>query len=198
MTNNKLSKKDRKAMRDFVEKLHEKDPAYRRASNIGFVFYLAVVLIAVFALRNFLVEPIDVDGISMNYTLLDRERMLVEKVSLWAHEPRRGEIMIVYYPGYTQSCVKRVIGLPGETVEVRNGETYINGEKLDESAYLHEPMFYDMAPVKVPAHSVFVMGDNRNSSGDSRDPDVGSIPYNKIAGHVVAVIWPLGSVRGMA
>lgn len=198
MTKNKLTNKEQRAMRDFAEKLHEKDPAYRRASNIGFVFYLAVVLIAVFALRNFLVEPIDVDGISMNYTLLDRERMLVEKVSLWFHQPERGEIMIVYYPGYTQSCVKRVIGLPGETVEIRNGETYIDGERINEDAYLFEPMFYDMAPVKVPEDSVFVMGDNRNSSGDSRDPDVGSIPCNKIVGRVVAVIWPLDSVRGMA
>lgn len=192
---NRLTKKERKAMREAVEKIHEKDPAYKRASNIGFVIYLAIVLISVFALRNFIIEPIDVDGISMNYTLLDRERMLVEKVSLWFREPKRQEILIVYYPGYTQSCVKRVIGLPGETVEIRGGETYINGDKLEESEYLFEPMFYDMPPVTVPENSVFVMGDNRNSSGDSRDPDVGSIPYNKIAGHVAAVMWPLDSLR---
>ncbi|OQB24967.1 MAG: Signal peptidase I S [Firmicutes bacterium ADurb.Bin182] len=194
--NNKLTKSERKAMREAVEKIHDKDPAYKRASNIGFLFYLATVIICVFAFRNFLMEPIDVDGISMNYTLLDRERMLVEKVSMWLHKPERGEIIIVYYPGYTQSCVKRVIGLPGETVEIRGGETYIDGKKLAED-YLFEPMFYDMPPVTVPENSVFVMGDNRNSSEDSRDPNVGSIPFHKIVGRVVAVMWPPDSIRSM-
>ena len=98
--------------------------------------------------------------------------------------------MICFYPGYTESCVKRVIGLPGETVSVVDGAIYINGKQLDESAYWSGEIIGDMEPVTVGQREVFVVGDNRNGSKDSRNPSVGCIPYAKVVGRVVAVVYP--------
>lgn len=128
-------------------------------------------------------------------TLQDGERMLVEKVSYYFKPPARGDIIICYYPGYTTSCVKRVIGLPGETVQVFNGRILIDGEVLPESAYWRDRIAGDMAPVSVPENSVFVIGDNRNWSKDSRDPHVGPIPYREIVGRAVNVFWPFSEMR---
>ena len=99
-------------------------------------------------------------------------------------EPARGDIIICYYPGYTKSCVKRVIALGGETIEIRDGAVYIDGAPLDESAYWSGTMLADYGPVTVPAGEVFVMGDNRGMSKDSRNPAVGPIPRHKIVGRV--------------
>ena len=132
--------------------------------------------------------------------------MLVEKVSLWFSEPQRGDIVICYYPGYTVSCVKRVIGLPGETVSIENGIIYINGKELEESAYWKyrgeidfdmTPNETDFGPFPVPEGQYFVMGDNRNNSKDSRAWGVGAIPYERITGRAHFVIWPLYAARSI-
>ncbi len=146
-------------------------------------------------IRAFFVEPIRVDGDSMLPTLIDGEHMVVEKLSYWTRGPARGEIIICFYPGYTESCVKRVIGLPGDAICVRNGRIYVNGEALDESSYWTGDIIGEMEPVTVGEKEVFVVGDNRNSSKDSRAPSVGCIPYNKIVGRVTAVIWPLSEFK---
>lgn len=197
-TTRKLTSREREHLAEAAEELHKKDPEYRRRGNLEFFIYLVIMLIAVFSLRQFVGEPIMVDGDSMVHTLTDQERMLVEKVTYLVREPARGEIIICYYPGYDVSCVKRVIGLPGETLEIRGGITYIDGEPLDETEWIAEPMWYDLPPTTVPEDSVFVMGDNRNWSKDSRDPSVGCIPYERIVGRSVAVIWPFDRVRSLA
>ena len=121
--------------------------------------------------------------------------MFVEKVSHWFGCPERGDIIICYYPGYTETCVKRVIATAGETIAVRDGKVYIDGAALDESAYWNGEMLGDFGPITVPEGEVFVMGDNRNASKDSRNPSVGTIPFLEIVGRVRAVILPLGSAR---
>jgi signal peptidase I len=103
----------------------------------------------------------------------------------------RGDIVICFYPGYTESCVKRVIGLPGETVSISGGDIYIDGELLDESDYWQGEIIGDMEPVTVGNREVFVVGDNRNGSKDSRNPSVGCVPYSKVVGRVIAVVWPV-------
>ena len=167
---------------------------YRRAD---FLLYVAAVMVAAFAIRAFLVEPIRVDGDSMTPTLLNGEHMLVEKMSFWTREPARGEIVICYYPGYTESCVKRVVGLPGDTVCITGGALYINGAALNESAYWDGVIYGETEQITVGRDEVFVMGDNRNGSKDSRNTSVGCIPYNKIVGRVAAVIWPVSACRNM-
>lgn len=191
----RLSRKDLNVLRQAAEDLHNQDRDYRKATNREFLIYILLVLVIAFSLRAFVGEPIRVDGDSMYATLLDNERMIVEKISYYVHEPERGDIIVCFYPGYTVSCVKRVIGLPGDTVAVRDGRVLLNGEFLDESEYWADYMYDTMEPHVVKQGHVFVMGDNRNYSGDSRDPRIGDIPYEKIVGKSVCVMWPLNRLR---
>lgn len=191
----KIDKKQLNRLRKNAETLHEKDEAFKKASDRDFAIWLLIVLVAAFAVRLFLFEPIRVSGASMYDTLIDGERMFVEKVSYWFERPQRGEIIICYYPNHTTTCVKRVIGVPGDRIAILGGEIYLNGEKLDESAYWEDIIWSDMAEITVPEDCVFVMGDNRNGSSDSRNPLVGPIPYNRVVGRVRSVIWPVARAR---
>lgn len=161
--------------------------------NVDFLMYIAVVILVALGVRMFLAEPISVDGDSMIPTLIDGEHMFVEKVSYWFSEPARGDIIICYYPGYTESCVKRVVGLPGERIRVEQGQVYINDKLLNETDYWSGEIWSDYEEITVAPDSVFVLGDNRNGSKDSRADSVGCIPYKKIVGKVRAVIWPADS-----
>ena len=170
----------------------------RSFRNVEFLLYIALVVLIALTIRTFIAEPIRVDGDSMIPTLVHNEDMLVEKMTYWFSDPQRGDIIICFYPGYTESCVKRVIGLPGDTVEVREGVFYINGKALDEHAYWKDSIIGDVAPVTVGARQVFVVGDNRNGSKDSRNPSVGCIPYAKVVGRVVAVVYPFDQVESIS
>ncbi len=191
----KISRKEWKELSLRAERLHKDEPGWRRKENVDFFLYLLMVVLVLLSIRVFIGEPIRVDGPSMTPTLLDRERMIVEKVSYLFHTPKRGDIIICYYPGYTDSCVKRIIGLPGENVEVADGVIYIDGAPLDESAYWNDYIETDTWVTQVPDNAVFVVGDNRNHSKDSRHPDVGCIPYEKVTGRAVCVLWPLENIR---
>lgn len=174
-----------------VEQQYDNLRGARFFRRLDFLLYIVVITLAALAVRSFLVEPIRVYGDSMVPTLIDGEHMVVEKVSYWVREPARGELIICYYPGYTESCVKRIIGLPGDIVAVQGGSLILNGKALDESLYLTGQTYGTMDPVAVGANEVFVVGDNRNISKDSRNSAVGCIPYYKIVGRVFAVIWPV-------
>jgi signal peptidase I len=184
-----------KYLRDRAEEQYENMRGSRAYRNAEFFIYILIVVLTALSIRSFLAEPIRVDGDSMIPTLINNEDMLVEKVSYWFNDPTRGDMIICFYPGYTESCVKRVIGLPGETVSILDGQIYINGTALDESGYWDDTIIGDMDPVTVGAREVFVVGDNRNGSKDSRNPAVGCIPYAKVVGRVIAVVWPFDTFR---
>lgn len=184
-----------RCMRAVAEDRYENMKGARSYRRLDFALYILMVLVVALGIRAFLFEPVRVDGSSMIPTLTDAEHMFVEKVSYWFAPPKRGDIVICFYPGYKESCVKRVIGLPGDTVAVTNGEVFVNGAPLTEDAYWSDTIYGDTEPVRVGAKEVFVMGDNRNGSKDSRNPAVGCIPYRKIEGHVRAVVWPLSHYR---
>lgn len=178
--------------------VHRTEPAWVHAANVDFIIYLVTMLLVLFSVRAFVGEPLRVDGISMHDTLVDGERMVVEKMTYLVDEPARGDI-IVCHSDLLGQVVKRVIGLPGETIQVVGGVTYINGEPYQEN-YILEPMspWRDMPfPATVPEGSVFVMGDNRNDSVDSRIERVGCIPYHDIFGRVIGVMWPPSRIRGV-
>ncbi|MEG2361003.1 MAG: signal peptidase I [Christensenella sp.] len=169
-----------------------------RTRNVwGWVIAVGIAVAVAFVVRAFLFELILVDGPSMQPTLHTSERLAVEKVSRYVGLPARGDIIIVHYPdGTNNNYVKRAIGLPGETVEVKDSTVYINGEALDEEYTNKEEEYADMQPVVVPQNSIFVMGDNRANSMDSRM--VGPIKHEWIVGHAVAVIFPFNEIRGLA
>lgn len=164
---------------------------------------LLSVIIGALALRSFIVEPTIVDGESMQTTLMDGERVLVEKVSYWFNAPQRGDIVIVRFPNRNECFVKRIIAFGGETIEIRDGFVYIDGKMLDETEYAGE-WYGKIRPsmrvrsvgsingvYTVPEGCVFVMGDNRNNSHDSRAEDVNAIPIENVLGKARCRIWPL-------
>lgn len=218
----KLFKKNKLASSALAK--HKSERAYKSDDSWDFWITMMIVIIAVFSFRLFVFEPIRVDGNSMYPTLHNSERMFVEKISYYFETPQRGDIIICYYPSaYLKArnyenedvtFVKRVIGLPGETIEVREGRLYIDGELLDESAYINGDLMDmsgtelldengnwqpyirdDYGPTTVPEGYVFVIGDNRNNSGDSRLGEVGPIPLNRIVGRVRGIIWPFDRLR---
>ena len=192
-----MNRRDYRTLQAAAEELHSSDPEYRRAVNLDFLVYVLSVVLIALSLRAFIGEPVRVDGPSMLPTLQDTEYMLAEKVSYYFHPPERGDIAIVFYPGFTVSCVKRVIALPGERISIYDGKVYINGEELDESEYWNDYIEGNMKELTVPENTVFVMGDNRNISGDSRMREVGPIPFEKVLGKVRMVMWPFGSFRAI-
>jgi signal peptidase I len=166
------------------------------------VAVVAVAIIAALLIRLFLFQQYYIDGPSMQTTLMPEDRVLVNKLSYRLHDVNRGDVIVfdrLTSQVQHDDLIKRVIALPGETLEVRSCEVFIDGRRLDEP-YLNleqvaaiEPSarcgtHTDMAPQTVPDDMVFVMGDNRVQSFDSRD--FGPIEIDKIRGRAFVVIWP--------
>lgn len=153
-----------------------------------------VAVILVLILRLFVIQNTKVLGHSMDPTLNHNDAVIVNKLVYRIREPKRGEIIVFpYKEDPTKDYIKRVIGLPGDSVDIIENEVYINGEKLVEP-YILEQMERrgDIAfPFIVPEDTYFVMGDNRNNSSDSRYSDVGAIPRSKMIGQAALRIWPL-------
>ena len=153
------------------------------------------LILAVF-IRLFIAEPRFIPSPSMVPTLNVGDRLLVDKVSYRLHPPHQGDIVIFEPPpqlqeyGYraSQAFIKRVIGLPGQQIEVKDGTVYIDNAPLNED-YLADPPAYNMAPVTVPAGRLFVMGDNRNDSNDSHV--WGFLPMDNLLGKALIRFWPL-------
>lgn len=189
-----LSKKELGKFRDAREELHKKDEPYRRAANSDFIIYLLTLMAVAIFIRTFIFEPVQCIGISMYPTLVGGEGMFTEKLTYTVSAPQRDDIIICRYPYHTEKCVKRVIAVPGDRISISDGAIYLNGERLDESAYWSGYIEdSDMPEVTVPDKCLFVVGDNRNYSGDSRH--VGFIPYCQVKGKVRAVITPFSQAR---
>lgn len=153
------------------------------------VFVVAAAL--AFVVRTFIFEPVRVDGSSMLNTLTDSDFMIATKFDYLLGDPERFDIVICDYPNTDDGMyrVKRVIGLPGETIELRGGELYVDGEHVAQDFDMTENST-NFGPLTVPEDCYFVMGDNRNNSKDSRSTMVGALPRSMIRGHVRVVIFP--------
>lgn len=148
---------------------------------------LPAILIAIL-INLFLAQPTRVHGQSMEPNLHTDQRLVVEKVSYRLHGPRRGDVVVFSAPQQSEELlIKRIIGLPGETVEIRDGEVYINGASLDEP-YLDQETRGRLEPMAVPPLHVFVLGDNRSFSNDSRTFD--AVPIENILGRAWFSYWP--------
>lgn len=155
-----------------------------------------VALVLVILIHQFVFNLSTVKGHSMQPTLEDNEMLFVNRAVYWLRDPYAGEVVILKDPrvkGKTVYLVKRVIGLPGDTIEIRDHLLYRNGELVEEP-YIPGPMALESyGPEKVPEGRYFVMGDNRNNSTDSRT--FGSVPEDHIKGRAEWVIWPPGQWR---
>lgn len=152
---------------------------------------LSVIIALVIIL--FFFQPVKVEGTSMLPVLADQERLFINKVvyRFGLAEVNRFDLVVFWFPGDpSKSYIKRVIGLPGDTIEIKNGKVLVNGNAIQEP-YLVEA-FRDrssLAPIKVPESSYFVLGDHRNASNDSRT--WGPVPSAAIYGRAAFVYWPL-------
>lgn len=151
--------------------------------------FLAICVIVVIVI--FLYQPVKVEGTSMAPLISDQERILINKMVYKFESISRGDVVVFWYPrDRTKSFIKRVVGLPGETVETRHGHVYVDGKKLDERYVLPEYLDNsDFGPVLVPAGEYFVMGDHRDSSNDSRV--FGPVKSSYIYGKAVLAYWPM-------
>lgn len=150
---------------------------------------LSVVIMIIVIL--FLYQPVKVEGTSMMPSLVNQERIFINKFVYRFADIQRGDTVVFQFPQDTsKSYIKRVIGMPGDTVEVREGQVYVNGKLLDEP-YVPEELrdTKSCKPVTVEPDHYYVMGDHRNSSNDSRN--WGTVRRNYIYGKAVFVYWPL-------
>ncbi len=155
---------------------------------------LFAILLAVL-IRTFVVDIYIVDGNSMLPTLHDQERVIVNKLVYRLGTPEPGDVVVFSYAREPwRDFVKRVIALPGDQVEIKNNRVLINGVALEEP-YLGASTLGRYGPVVVEPGTVFVLGDNRNFSMDSRDDSVGLVPYSAIRGKASLVFWPFKALR---
>jgi signal peptidase I len=175
----------------------ETEPVTKKKSeSLEWIKALAIAIILVVIARSFLITPIVVEGASMNTTLQDKDRMIVTKIG----DPKRFDI-VVFHANEQQDYIKRVIGLPGDTIEFKNDTLYVNGKAYDEpylddqkvarAGDLTEPFKLEDTAVgqkTVPEGTVFVMGDNRQNSEDSRM--IGAIPMDQIVGKTNLIYYP--------
>ena len=178
-----------------------------RRTLVRLVIIVAIAALAAFLLRTFVVQPYYIPSGSMEPTLIGGggqtdDHVLVDKISYRTHSPREGDIVVFNRPSTWQISdkvlIKRVIGLPGDTVSLRDGHVFINGLELDEpyvnkacGAHPTQPLT-SVTSWRVPGNDVFVMGDNRCQSDDSRQ--FGPVPESDIIGRAFAIIWPLNRI----
>lgn len=182
---------------------------------------LLVAFLLAFLLRTFVVQVFYIPSSSMEPTLQVDDRMVVEKLSYLVREPERGDVIVFegdeplpspdrglvgdvaagvgqflgIVPANARDFVKRVIGLPGETVTIEGGVVSVDGVPLDEP-YLLAPDERDFGPFEVPEGQLFVLGDNRNNSADSRF-SLGYVEVDNVVGRALFVMWPLDHAGGL-
>ena len=178
---------------EFEEEENRKGPL---RELLGMLIYICIVLAVTFLIITFVGQRTHVSGESMENTLDDGDQLIVDKITYRFQDPERFDI-IVFPFHYKENTyyIKRIIGLPGETVQIADGAIYIDGEVLQES-YGREVMQdpgIAAEPITLGEDEYFVLGDNRNQSSDSRDPSVGLIHRDEIIGRAWLRIWPLDS-----
>lgn len=167
---------DKSILREYVE-------------SIVTAVVLALIIIT-FIAQSFLVQ-----GNSMEPGLHNGQRLLVEKLSYRVRPPQRGEIVVFRYPlDPRRKFIKRIIGIPGDEIFIKDRRVYVNGLPLEED-YINGPTYGAYGPAVVPPDSYFVLGDNRNNSDDSRFPDVGFVPRKNIVGRALFIYWPVWQAR---
>ncbi|MEN9646304.1 MAG: hypothetical protein RL238_2973 [Actinomycetota bacterium] len=173
------------------------EPVAKKKAN-AWAEWIIVIIVAVTAalmVRAFVLQQFAVSGHSMDTTLHDGDRVLVNKLSYRLHDPNRGDVVVLktIEGAGERDLIKRVVALPGETVEYRACVLYIDGRELIEP-YLDPTVVTptscggDQAKITVPDDTVFVLGDNRGGSKDSRD--IGPVSYGDLLGRAFVIIWP--------
>lgn len=166
-----------------------------RNALIELAVYAVIIVLCIAFVPKYVIQRTIVDGTSMETTLQDEDNLLVEKMSYHFSSPKRFDVIVFYPFGKENDAyyIKRVIGLPGETIQIVGDTIYIDGEVLEED-YGKDPMTKSgiaKEPLTLGEDEYFVLGDNRTVSEDSRYPEIGPVTKDKIAGRAILRIFPL-------
>ncbi|BAF59898.1 signal peptidase I [Pelotomaculum thermopropionicum SI] len=154
---------------------------------------VAIAVVLAVVIRLFVLEPFYIPSGSMEPTLKENDRIIVSKLNYRFQEPKRGDIVVFKFPrDPKRNFVKRLIAVGGETVALKDGHLYINGQAVPEDYLPPGLRFSDYGPREVPEGCYFMLGDNRNNSDDSRV--WGFLPENLIVGKAVLIYWPLDRI----
>ncbi len=170
-------------------------PDWRKVS--GSIWEFAKTLIIAFVLAQLIMvsvaQAFQVEQYSMEPTLLPHDRVLVDKFLYRLRELKRGDVIVLKYPlNPTRNYIKRIVALPGDKLEVKEGKLYVNG-RMRQEGYVNAAPQGSYGPLTVPQDSVFVMGDNRNNSEDSRS--FGALKKDHIIGQAILIYWPPQRIR---
>jgi signal peptidase I len=177
---------------------HLPDGKRKRSGLVEWIVVVVVAISSALLVRAYVLQQFAVEGTSMLNTLHPSDRVLVNKLSYRLHDPRRGDVVVlkrIETNAQERDLIKRVVGLPGETIQYRDCQLFINGSLINEP-YLDPQIVSanrcgaDQPPVQVESQHVFVMGDNRGGSLDSRDSSVGQVAYGNLIGRAFVVMWP--------
>jgi signal peptidase I len=158
---------------------------------LGELLQTALIAFLLFIVVNLITARIRVEGISMEPSLHDGEFVVVNRLTYRWKEPERGDVVVFHFPSDPRRrFIKRVIGLPGETVTIRDGQVLINGFVLEEPYLDEEPRYH--GEWRIAPNEVFVLGDNRNNSSDSQN--WGPLDINEIIGKAMLVYWPMDTI----
>ncbi|MGK0468477.1 signal peptidase I [Clostridium sp.] len=162
------------------------------------VKYIVILLVSAVFIINFSFQVVTVNGKSMVPTLQSNDKLILERVSYRIVSPKRNDIVVIRYPAdIRERIIKRVIAVAGDTVKISDNILYINGKTISEY-YINEDYMSDYDEIQVPLDTVFVLGDNRNFSSDSRSGDIGFVKLNLIEGKAVIKLYPfnkMGRIR---
>jgi len=188
MTTSDNSDTSRRVVDNPDETSLERSPSWVR-DLLGWSKDIVLAVLGAVLIVIFVVQPVKVEGTSMEPRLEPQDRLFVNKFVYHFSDIRRGDIVVFWYPkDRSKSFIKRVIGLPGDRVEIRSGTVFVNGEKLSEP-YLQGQLEVESHRSEViPSQQYFVLGDHRNFSSDSRD--WGTVPRQNIFGEAVFRYWP--------
>jgi len=161
---------------------------------LGWILYIVVIIGLTYLIITYVGQRTMVSGDSMETTLSDGDNLIVDKISYRFRDPERFDIIVFPYK-YEKNTyyIKRIIGMPGETIQIIDGYVYIDGELLESDIYGNEVMEYANiadTPIPLKEDEYFVLGDNRNHSSDSRDPSVGVLTREDLIGRAWIRIYP--------
>ena len=180
-------------------KKHESEKEQGILSSLfGWIVYLLVIIGLTYLIITFVGQRTVVSGSSMETTLSDGDNLIVDKLSYRFRDPERFDIIVFPYKYEERTYyIKRIIGMPGDTIQIIDGYVYIDGELLESDIYGNEVMEYASlasSPIELGEDEYFVLGDNRNHSSDSRDPSVGVLTREDLIGRAWVRIYPFSEM----
>jgi signal peptidase I len=166
----------------------------KKQTALGLVVEVVIIVVAAFAIamlvQFFLIKPFTIHQVSMQPTLQEGDRILLNRLAYRFRDEAPGDIVVFHSPiNASEDLVKRIVAVAGDKVAISDGTLYVNGEAQEEPYLMEQDVSGDMPETTIPVGHVFVMGDNRNNSGDSRL--FGPVPMDSIIGRAFVVYWPL-------